>query len=110
MEIFKKERYIPSPKSHSYERQIWNLVQFSLIFFPNLLSGENKQQRNLPKTHHLKKDKSSYYGLTYLEKFGKLFWIYVALRKRKLQELLINRGAWRAAVHGVTKSWTRLSN
>ena len=28
----------------------------------------------------------------------------------KLQELVMDRGASRAAVHGVTKSWTRLSD
>ena len=83
LEIFKKEEYIPSPKSHSYGGKIWNLVQFSLIFFSNLLSGENKQQRNLPKTHHLKKDKSSYCGLSCLKKVDKLFWTYVALNTLK---------------------------
>ena len=29
---------------------------------------------------------------------------------RELQELVMDREAWRAAIHGVTKSWTRLSD
>ena len=28
----------------------------------------------------------------------------------KLQELVTDRESWRAAIHGVAKSWTRLSN
>ena len=28
----------------------------------------------------------------------------------KLQELVMDREAWRTAAHGVTKSWTRLSD
>ena len=32
------------------------------------------------------------------------------MRLNKLQELVMYREAWRAVVHGVTKSQTRLSN
>ena len=34
----------------------------------------------------------------------------VDMKLGKLQEIVEDRGAWRAAVHGVTKSQTRLSN
>ena len=31
------------------------------------------------------------------------------MRSGKLQELVMDREAWRALIHGVTKSWTQLS-
>ena len=34
----------------------------------------------------------------------------VNINLSKLQEMVKDREAWRAAVHGVTKSWTRLSD
>ena len=34
----------------------------------------------------------------------------VDMGSSKLWELVIDREAWHAAVHGVAKNWTRLSN
>ena len=36
--------------------------------------------------------------------------VSMSLSLNKLQELVMDRKAWRAAIHGVTKSWTRLSD
>ena len=35
---------------------------------------------------------------------------FMDMNLSKLQELMIDREAWRAAIHGITKSWTQLSD
>ena len=51
-----------------------------------------------------------------LQYFGHLMWRAdsfektLMLGKKNLRELVMDREAWRAAVHEVTKSWTQLSD
>ena len=48
-------------------------------------------------------------GMTEDEMVGWHHW-FDARESEKLQELVMDRKAWHATVHGVTKSWTRLSD
>ena len=49
-------------------------------------------------------------GMTGDEMVGCHHWLNGQWSLSKLQEIVKDRGAWHAAVHGVTKSWTWLSH
>ena len=78
---------------------------------------------NLPNSSLVKKtplscvtlDKSlKFFVLRFLHRKMRLITVHmdmlVDMNLSKLWEIVKNREAWRPAVHGVTKSWTRLSD
>ena len=54
--------------------------------------------------------KSLCFFFVFLELKSSGFTMMYYMNLSKLQEMVSNREAWHAAVHGVTKSWTRLCN
>ena len=81
------------------------MLKLKLQYFGHLM----KRTDSLEKTLMPKDWRQVEKGTTEDEMVGWHHWLK-DMSLSKLQEMVVDREVWRAAVHGVTKSWTRLSN
>ena len=81
------------------------LLKLKLQYFGNLMQGANSLENTLV-LGKIEGKRSWQQRMRWLDSITDS----MDMNLSELQEIVMDRGTWNAAVHGAAKNWTRLSN
>ena len=84
----------------------WLMLKLKLQHFGHLMQGANSFEKTLMLGKIEGRRKRGWQRMRWLDGIADS----MNMNLSKLQEMVMDRESWRAVVHGVTKSWTRLND